>query len=414
MVTANRDGPSPTPILFTHYGEEWIRGSERCLLDLLLFLDQKKFTPIVWCNSKIMSHAVADMGITVYQTDFPLLFGWLTPRFDIKAYLKLIKQGINIVTKHDIKLLHANSGGPCQFLNWVARWCSVPLLAHLHCRYPVRDRVTLGLHHVSYSIGVSQPVIEQLINDGISKEKTLVIQNGINTGHLLKQQPVDIREILNFNDRDFVLISVGSLIHRKGLDRLIDSISRLVKQDIPVRLVIVGSGSEEQQLYSLVRQFNLQQHVFFLGERNDVAGLLKGGVDLFVSAAREEVFGLVLAEAGLAGLAVVAPNIGGIPFVVEDNKTGLLYTPESSNELDNAISIFYHSQQLRDDMGAAGKLRVLKHFDIQQNVNKFEHLYLRLINNVAQPIPWNIGPVIRSASNTIFRNFCNKAGLHHD
>ena len=68
----------------------------------------------------------------------------------------------------------------------------------------------------------------------------------------------------------------------------------------------------------------LQNKVSLIGERDNAIGILRGTADLFVSAAREEAFGLVFAEASLAGLAIVAPNVGGISDVVVDKKSGLL------------------------------------------------------------------------------------------
>src|SRR5947209_17729940 len=61
---------SPVPILITHYGADWIRGSETLLLDLLHHLDAAKFKPIVWCNGKAMQQAVAALVCTVYRSNF--------------------------------------------------------------------------------------------------------------------------------------------------------------------------------------------------------------------------------------------------------------------------------------------------------------------------------------------------------
>ncbi|WP_280205794.1 hypothetical protein [Aeromonas veronii] len=51
-----------TPVLLVHYGEDWIRGSERCLLDLLAHLDRSRFTPLLWCNSPTLAAEAAPSG----------------------------------------------------------------------------------------------------------------------------------------------------------------------------------------------------------------------------------------------------------------------------------------------------------------------------------------------------------------
>ena len=141
-------------ILFTHYGENQIRGSERCLLDLIKHLDKELFAPIVWCNSELLEAEVKKLNIRVIRSDFSILFGWLSPRYDFVGFLSTIRQGLDIVRSEQIDLLHANSGAPNQWLNLIGRISKLPLVSHLHSRYPLRDRLTLGLHKTSLAVGV--------------------------------------------------------------------------------------------------------------------------------------------------------------------------------------------------------------------------------------------------------------------
>ena len=76
-----------TNILFTHFGDDWIRGSERCLLDLLQYLNDDQYTSIVWCNSNVMEREVKKLGITVIKSEFTLLFGWENSKYNFVNYL---------------------------------------------------------------------------------------------------------------------------------------------------------------------------------------------------------------------------------------------------------------------------------------------------------------------------------------
>ncbi|MFT5879943.1 MAG: glycosyltransferase involved in cell wall biosynthesis [Moritella sp.] len=112
-------------------------------------------------------------------------------------------------------------------------------------------------------------------------------------------------------------------------------------------------------MYNLKRQvirLGLKKNVIRLGEQSNVIGLLKGGADLFVSAAREEVFSLVFTEAAIG---IVAPDVGGISDVVIDGKTG-----------------------------KAGHQYILSHFSIQKNCHKFELLYNKILTVPEQNAPW--------------------------
>lgn len=378
----------PTPILFTHYGENWIRGSERCLLDLLTHLDQTRFTPIVWCNSPLLADQVKALGITVYRSEFPLLLGWKAPYFDLKGFVSLLNRGTQLVDQHQVKIVHANSGAPNQWLNIIARLKNIPLLAHLHSRYPLRDRITLGLHQLPIAIGVSQPVIDQLRDDGIPKQRSRVIANGIDSQRLEQQPNIDLRQQLKLNNDHFLVATTGSLIHRKGVDLIISAIAKLVQQGLPIHLAIIGDGCERPMLEQQAKQLGIDQQIHFLGEQDNVFGLLKESADLFVSGAREEVFGLVLAEAGLAKLAVVAPAVGGIPSVVNNGKSGLLVEPENVESLSNAIHLLYMTPQLRHQMGQHGHALVMNQFTIQHNVEKLQALYQELLQTPSMHPHW--------------------------
>jgi glycosyltransferase involved in cell wall biosynthesis len=379
---------TPVTLLFVHYGENWIRGSERCLLDLIRHLDPARYRAVLWCNSPAMARAAENLPVTVHHSDFPLLLGWNSPRFDLFAFLRLVREGIRLVKQHQVALIHANSGAPNQWLNLVARACRLPMVTHLHARYPLRDRLTLGLHHSAMVVGVSQPVVEQLWRDGYPRERTRVIPNGIDVGGLESQPIKNLKTRMGLKEDDFLLATVGSLIHRKGIDLIIEAVNHLSSQGITAHLTVIGDGEERQRLQAQTNRLGLSHRIHFLGEQEGVAGLLRNGPDLFVSGAREEVFGLVLAEAGLCGLPVVAPQVGGIPSVIRDGKSGILVNPDDPVALAGAMARLYNEPELRRQMGLAGRERVLQRFTIQQNATRFDQLYRVLLRDARHRMSW--------------------------
>ncbi|CAI8187345.1 MAG: N-acetyl-alpha-D-glucosaminyl L-malate synthase [Glaciecola sp. HTCC2999] len=365
----------PTPILFVHYGHtEWIRGSERCLIDLIHHLDLTQYTPILWCDTQIMAQQFADLDMPVYVEPFSLLLGWHQPRFDVKATQALITSGQTIIEKHAIKILHANSAAPNQWLTSLANSQNIPLVTHLHARYVFSERLTLRVHQADHVIGVSAPIIAQLREDGIKARRTHVIANGIDTTRLLQQTSHSIRNKQHLAEDTLVLVSVGSLIERKGMDIIIQAVAIMQTHDIDVHLCIIGAGEALEQLIALVVKLNLEPYVTFLGEQNEAFGWLSEA-DIFVSGAREEVFGLVLAEAGLAKLPCVAPDVGGIASVIEDGITGLLTPSESPQAIADACLRLAHDPELRQSMGQAGYERILANFTIARNVEQCQQIY---------------------------------------
>ncbi|WDD96827.1 glycosyltransferase family 4 protein [Thalassomonas actiniarum] len=376
------------PVLFVHYGDEWIRGSEQCLLDLLTFLNRDKFFPVVWCNSQRMYLAVLALKIEAIYEPFPLLLGWKAPFFDINGFMRLIKRGKTLVDHYNIRLIHSNSGAPCQWLNFVARSRKLPLVAHLHSRYPLRDRLTLGLCQVSKVIAVSPPVARQLTDIGMPESRVTTVANGIDGQKFNRAKAIDLRSMLKLDKKDFLLFSTGSLIKRKGMDLVIAATDLVKKSGVPVKLIIAGGGSEQANLAAWIKQLGLEQDVFLLGERQDLPALLKGGIDIFVSGAREEAFGLVLAEAGLNALPVIAPAVGGIPFVIRHKQTGLLIPPEDPQIMAEKIIQLYRDPTLRLTLGLAGKKHTRDNFLIAGYVANIQACYLKVIDNPECKLHW--------------------------
>ncbi|WDE02995.1 glycosyltransferase family 4 protein [Thalassomonas viridans] len=403
---------SQCPVLFVHYGDEWIRGSEQCLLDLLMFLDRDKFYPVVWCNSRHMYQAVSALKIEVICEPFPLLLGWKAPFFDIRGFTRLLKRGKALVDHYNIRLIHSNSGAPCQWLNFVARSRKLPLIAHIHSRYPLRDRLTLGLCQVSKVIAVSPPVARQLTDIGMPENRVLTVANGIDGDKFIRARAIDLRSLLKLDKKDFLLFSTGSLIKRKGMDLVIAATALVKTAGVPVKLIIAGGGSEQQALAAQINELGLNQDVFLLGERRDLPSLLKGGADIFVSGTREEAFGLVLAEAGLNALPVIAPAVGGIPFVIRHRQTGLLIPPENPQAMAEKIIQLYRDPTLRLTLGLTGKKHTRDNFLIAGYVANIQACYLELISNPRHRLHWLSHWVIAKLLLSLFASLSKLTAKH--
>lgn len=408
MTHSLQTQPTRQTILFVHYGDNWIRGSERCLIDLLTHIDKSAFSPVLWCNNDALAEQVRMLGIPVYVSNFTLLFGERTPKWDVVGYSKLVSEGLRIVDTHRISVLHANSGAPSQWLNLIARARRLPFVLHLHSRYPLRDRITLGLHHASMAVGVSQPVVDQLLTDGIVSSRCQVIPNGIDTEKLLSQPVTDIRKICGIPYHAFVAVSVCSLIHRKGVDLLIDACRQMRDLRLPVHLAVIGEGPDRPVLEQQIQEAGLEDRIHLLGERDDVVGLMRGGADIYLSGAREEVFGLTLAEAGLAGLPVIAPRVGGIPDVVRHMETGLLIEPENAHAIAQAAYHLFVNPEQSLQFSQQGHRHVRENFTITAHTQRFEELYQSLLTNPAMTpnwmSHWQFVPPVKASFNFV-RNY---------
>ncbi|MBQ8433073.1 MAG: glycosyltransferase [Clostridia bacterium] len=119
-----------------------------------------------------------------------------------------------------------------------------------------------------------------------------------------------VRRSLGLDKDSFVCTYVGELSKRKNQGFLIDAVHRLREEGSAVRLLLVGLGNEEANLKQRVADLGLEDRVFFLGHRDDIAEILSA-TDLYVSASSCEGLPFNLMEAMAAGLPVLASDVRG-------------------------------------------------------------------------------------------------------
>jgi glycosyltransferase involved in cell wall biosynthesis len=374
------------PVLFTHYGDEWFRGSEQLLSDLLTNLDRDRFKPIVWCNGAAMAEAARSAGITTYRTRFEFYFDYGSPRFNLSRYRSVVRQGISLVRRHNIQVLHANSAAPHQWLVPVARATRRPLLAHLHIDYCRRSRFVCLLHQSTLIVGVSRQVTQDFLRDGMPVERTHTIYNGIDFARLQRAGDGNPRQELGISPEAVVIATVGSLIRRKGQDVLIRAFAASAAgRDI--HLLIASEGPERASYEALVAELGLRDRVHFLGYYQDVPALYRAA-DMIALASRADAFGLVLAEAGYFSVPAVATTVGGIPEVVEDGVTGLLVPPDDPAALAEALVRLADDPVQRRAFGLAAKARAERMFSVEQMVANFHDTYERLARLPHRRLGW--------------------------
>lgn len=390
----------PLPILFTHFGDEWIRGSETLLLDLLTHLEPGRFRPIVWCNAAEMAAACQSAGFDTHRTDFAPYLDAGSPRFSPTTYAALVREGIALTRKTGARVLHANSAAPTQWLLPVARTARVPLLSHLHIDYLRRSRYAMLIHQADLVVGVSAQVLDGVLHDGVPPARTKVIYNGIDFVRLDAKPGKDLRARFGITPGTVVVGAVGSLIQRKGHDLLIRAIGKL-GGDHPPRLLVASDGPERKSLERLVVELGINARVHFLGYHDPITDVY-ASCDIIALASRADAFGLVLAEAGYSRLPVVATRVGGIPEVIVDGETGLLVPPDDVSALAHALGYLADSEALRLQLGHAARIRAETKFSVERMAAEFSETYELLAKLPRSGLGW---PTIAARAKPYTRMF---------
>jgi glycosyltransferase involved in cell wall biosynthesis len=364
-------------VLYVHWGDEWIRGSERVLLEILSRAKAYDITPIVWTNVKLVSAACRDLSVPTFQDDFSIYFDYGSPRFSPRRYWRMVRRAIDLARCTGAELIHCNSAAPTQWCLPVSWFLKLPLLVHLHAPYLRRSRAVTGIALADHIVGVSNAILSGCRSDGVVSKRLQVILNGISPGRLLEQTPQDIRALLGLAPNSVIVAIIGSLIHRKGHDILFDAFDRIAERFPDLHLAVIGSGPAEAAL----RERAASRRINFLGECNEIGALLKGGIDFLVISSRSEAASLVAAEAALFGIPCIGSNVGGIPEMIRDGVTGVLVPPEDPAALAGAMEKMIEEDVWRRRLGEAAKDLFYREFHSDRMVAELALAYQSMLTD---------------------------------
>lgn len=359
--------PKPRSILLCHFaGQPTLRGSERIAQVLALQLTQRGYQVVLWTNNPALLESVKGSACIGLSGAFD---AW-------KATPATTRQGIEIARRYQVDLIHANSGVAVALCSPIAKQLGCKLVGHLHAHYNVLDRFRSRFHRPNALITVSQSAARGLKTWVARKEGLAVIANPVLPGPSIPRQ----------SSNTFNLLTVAGLSREKGVDRVIEAMAHLRQNETKnIRLSILGDGPERAALEAQTQALGLQEQIHFLGHVKDPYPYY-AQADLLVMGSRKESFGLVIAEAGQYRIPTVAPNVGGIPEVIEHGRHGLLVegTPQSIAE---ACSALIYAPNTRRAMGQAAYQRYLDEFELRRFGDAIESVYSELFaSNQATPI----------------------------
>jgi glycosyltransferase involved in cell wall biosynthesis len=169
------------------------------------------------------------------------------------------------------------------------------------------------------------------------------------------------------------LLFVGRLTRQKGLDVLLETMARL---PVTLTLDVVGDGPERQPMEKLAADLGVAQRVRWHGTQPQTAlvGFYQSATALVVPSA-DEGLGLVAVEAMLCETPVVAFESGGLPDVVQHDRTGLLVSERSPDAMAAAIIELLVADDRRRALGAAGRLHALATFAPESVARRYIDIY---------------------------------------
>lgn len=211
--------------------------------------------------------------------------------------------------------------------------------------------------------------------DFISRDRVHLLYDAIELPDLPQQ--TDFRRRFGIPEEKDLVVQVSWIIPEKGVPDLLDAAKLVIEKRPGTHFAIVGDGEYLEGYRQRTRELGLAGSVTFTGMlENPMRDGVYAAADVFCLASRwQEAFGWVIAEAMSFEKPVVATNVGGIPEVVEDGKTGTLSPPGNPARLADSLLRLLGDLELRRRFGRAARERVESNFELRSNIGKLVKHY---------------------------------------
>ncbi len=288
-------------------------------------------------------------GIRVYHPRFlsvPGLLrqfdGWSMALASFGLLRRLKRQGAQLIDAH-----FAYPDG--EAATRLGRWLKLPVTITLrgtevpHSKNPVlRPRLARVLKDAARVFSVSTSLRRLAIELGTAAEKAEVVGNGVDIERFHPVERTAARQKYRLPMDAKVLISVGALVERKGMHRVIEVMPALLERHPDLHYLVVGGASPEgdnrAELDALVARLGLGEHVHFPGPLPpDELKWPLSASDVFVLATRNEGWANVFLEAMACGLPVVCTDVGGNAEVVCRDEFGSIVPFGDAAALQQAL-----------------------------------------------------------------------------
>lgn len=363
-----------------------IGGTETQIYELIRNLDSNRYQSSVCCFRERghIARQIESLGVPVYLVEKR---SKIDPRFLVRLVRLCRQLQVDLVQTY---LITANIWGAL-----AAKLAGIHIVVaserNVHPTdkgsHPVANSTFKHIARFADSItGNCEAVSRYLVRDlGTPKKKVVTIHNGIDVERLSMEATLGYDQLLSLSDRNPTIVKAARLVRQKNHPMLLRAIPLVLKTSPDLRVLLLGAGPLESAYKEMVSQLQINDHVSFLGSREDTPALLNCA-DVSVLTSDWEGCSNVIMESMALGKPVIATDVGGNSELVVHGETGYLIPPGDVNALAERMIDLFSNPRRSKSMGVAGRKRVKKLFDAQMMVKKTDQLYMRLLNE--KPGTW--------------------------
>jgi glycosyltransferase involved in cell wall biosynthesis len=358
-------------VLHIDTGREW-RGGQAQVYNLIKYLPDKAESHLLCPTDSPLasSHRRPLPHSRIYTHS-------LRGEWDISAAWQIKK----LHRQYNFNLIHAHSSHALG-IAWLASFLFdlPPYIETRRLELPVGKNFFSKKKYLStdHHIAISNSVKESLVNSGIPGKNISIIPSGVDPEELENTAPAwQIIENLGLDQNKPLIGNVGALSPQKDQRTFIKAAAIVLKDHPEAQFLIAGKGELRAELEKVVKDMDISDNVIFAGFQENIIGLIKT-FDLFVLTSIFEGLCSTLLQVMGCKIPIIASDVGGVPDLIENNKTGKLVPAQKPAGFAKEINIFLKDPESYRKFASSAKNKV-SDYDYRILADKICDLYENLL-----------------------------------
>lgn len=305
-----------------------------------------------------------------------------------------VRKRILAMIRHDgYQVLHCHGARANMMGMLLRKKAHIPVISTVHSDYRLdyMGRLLAGMTYGNINkialrkfdawVGVSHGMTKLLISRGFDPQRIYTLYNGVDFS---AERPVVSREEyfarigLQVTPNSVVFGIAARISPIKDMTTLIRAFAETVKTHPNARLAIAGEGEQEPQIRALAAELCPEGSVCFVGWEKDIDSFYHA-LDVNLLTSLSETFPYALTEGARMRCATIASNVGGVPYLIEHEKNGLLFEAQDANTLSSHMSRLADDAALREQMGQALYEKTKREFSLDVMVEKQKSIYAAIL-----------------------------------
>lgn len=348
------------------------------MLNIIERLDRNCFSPAVCISQRggKLDQEVDRLGIPLIEADFTV-----SPRPYV-TLLSRVQSAAKVFHPYQFKLWHSFHYSDDYTEALIARFSGAKAWIYTKKNMGWGSRAwKMRSLFASAIASQNSDMLTNFFSHSLYKRKSVLLPPGVDTKafHPKVKPVLNLRSVFSINKDETIITCVAELVPVKGHLYLLKALTNLPN----AHLFLAGRPSDEtytQKLHQQVQALGISNRVHFLGRVDDIPALLAES-DIFVlpTIRKGEGCPIALLEAMACGKACVATNVPGSRDLIQDQKTGLLASPEDPESLSNVLRPLIANPNLRIQLGQASHQSIMNNYTIEHEAEKYEALYQKIV-----------------------------------